>query len=259
MKSRARRAGYNLGTRYMASNCERVSTLPRGPKPLHLSALTAGPKACAAQKLKCRSLPLVGMTNFVLVGVLILGVAGSASAASAWADSARELARKIAEITGPGAVAVEVGNRSSLSKADVAAVRASLETELAGRGVHLAASDQAAASVAVTLSENVREYVWVAEVRVGKNEKSVVMVALPRPEAGAVPAAGSGVVLRKQLLWTQEEAILDVVMLDSPDRNSGVHMAVLDGSKVSLEVTIPTSARNKAGGNPTGVVVNSTA
>jgi uncharacterized protein (TIGR03118 family) len=31
-----------------------------------------------------------------------------------------------------------------------------------------------------------------------------------------------------------------------------------DGSKVALTVTIPTSARNKGGGNPTGVVVNST-
>src|SRR2546421_3865019 len=32
-----------------------------------------------------------------------------------------------------------------------------------------------------------------------------------------------------------------------------------DGKKVSLEVIIPTSARNKAGGNPTGIVFNNTA
>ena len=31
-----------------------------------------------------------------------------------------------------------------------------------------------------------------------------------------------------------------------------------DGSKVSLTVTIPTAARNKAGANPTGTVVNPT-
>src|SRR5882672_2286358 len=38
--------------------------------------------------------------------------------------------------------------------------------------------------------------------------------------------------------------------------NNGTGISTLyrqDGSKVSLEVTIPTSARNKAGGNPTGV------
>jgi hypothetical protein len=144
------------------------------------------------------------------------------------------LGQKIAEVTGPGAVAVEVGNRSSLSKVDVAAVRAAVEGELAGHGVHLADREQAAASVVVALSENVREYVWVAEVQVGKNEKSVVMVAVPRVEAGAVQAAGSGVVLRKQLLWAQEEAVLDVAFLDSPDKSSGAHMAILDGSKVTL-------------------------
>ena len=210
--------------------------MPQGLKPRHFLALIAGLKACAAQKPKCRSLPLVGITNSIVIGVFVLFLlgGGSAHAASVWVDPARELARKIAEITGPGAVAVEVGNRSSLSKVDVAAVRTALEGELTAHGVHLAASDRASASVTVTLSENVREYVWVAEVRVGKNEKSVVMVAVPRPEAGAVPAVGSGVVLRKQLLWTQEEAILDVAMLDSPDKNSGAHMAVLDGSKVSL-------------------------
>ena len=212
MKRLARIAGYNLGTPSMASYCERASTL----------------------RPNCRSLPLVGMTNSIFLTMLILVLVGSAAAASAWVEPSRELARKVAEITGPGAVAVEVVNRSSLSRPDVAAVRTALEGELAAHGAHLAASDQAAASVAVTLSENVREYVWVAEVQVGKNEKSVVMVAVARPEAGSAQAAGSGVVLRKQLLWTQEEAILDVAMLDSPDKNSGAHMAVLDGSKVSL-------------------------
>ena len=175
-----------------------------------------------------------GMTRFIFVAMLIFVFVGPAAAASQWGEPGRELARKIAEVTGPGAVAVEVGNRSSLSKADVAAVRTAVEGELGARGVHLTARDQAAAVVVVSLSENVREYVWVAEIWVGKNDKSVVMVSLARAEAGAVQAAGSGVVLRKQLLWTQEEAILDVAALDAADKSSGAHMAVLDGSKVTL-------------------------
>ncbi len=188
----------------------------------------------AKARLRCRLLPLVGMTRFVFGAMLIFVFAGSAGAASPWGEPGRDLARKIAEITGPGAVAVEVGNRSSLSKGDVAAVKVVVETELAASGVHLAGRDQAAAVVVVTLAENVREYVWVAEIVVGKNEKAVVMVAVARPEAGAVQASGSGVVMRKQLLWTQEEAILDVAALDAPDKNSGTHMAVLDGAKVTL-------------------------
>ena len=162
----------------------------------------------------------------VACAFFFLGVAG---AASSWTEPGRDLAGKIAEITGPGVVAMEVGNRSSLSKADVAALRTVLEGELTARGVHLAPGDHAAAQVTVTLSENVREYVWVAEVRVGQSEKSVVMVAVARPESGVLQTAGSGVTMRKQLLWAQEEAILDLAALDS-----GAHMAVLDGNKVTL-------------------------
>ena len=85
---------------------------------------------------------------------------------------------------------MEVGNRSSVSKADVAAVRTALEGELAKSGVHFADRGRAEAVVVVTLSENVREYVWLAEIAVGKNERSVVVVAVPRSEAVAVQAAG---------------------------------------------------------------------
>ena len=225
MKSWARRAGYNLGTSSMDS-CYSI----------------ARSKGCSTQQTTSRfssassgqALPLVGMKNSLysfmfFSGTLIVLLLGSAHAASPWAGPGRELGQKIAEVTGPGAVAVDVGNRSSLSKVDVAAVRAAVEGELAARGVHLADREQAAASVVVTLSENVREYVWVAEIQVGKNEKSVVLVAVPRAEAGVAPVVGSGVVLRKQLLWAQEDAVLDVAFLDS-----GAHMAVLDGRKVTL-------------------------
>src|SRR5882724_738292 len=166
MKSRSGIAGYNLGTPSMASY--RSST---------------GRQACFTRHFESGFLPLIGMTNSIFLVTVIASLLGSSAAASVWADPARELARKVAEITGPGAVAVEVGNRSSMSKADVAAVKSALEVELTAGGVHLAARDRAAAVVVVTLSENVREYVWVAEIVVGKNEKSVVMVAVPRAEA----------------------------------------------------------------------------
>jgi len=90
------------------------------------------------------------MTNPILAVMLILVLVGSAAAASVWVDPARELARKVAEITGPGAVAVEVGNRSSMSKADVAAVKSALEGELTAGGVHLAARDRAASTVSAS-------------------------------------------------------------------------------------------------------------
>ncbi len=152
----------------------------------------------------------------------------AAPAASPWSELSRELARKISEATGPGVVAVEVTNRSSLSNADVLSVRTALMAELASSGVHVVPSEPAAATVNVTLSENVREYVWVAEIRQSTNEKTVAMVAVPRTETTSAQPVAAGVVLRKQLLWSQEDAILDVAMLDPS------HMAVLDGNKATL-------------------------
>jgi len=110
----------------------------------------------------------------------------------------------------------------------MASIRTTLLTELLSSGVHAASGEQAMVTVSVTLSENVREYVWVGEIHHGKNERVVAMVAVPRTELASVQQSATGVVLRKQLLWSQEDAILDVALLDSS------HMAVLDGGKVTL-------------------------
>jgi hypothetical protein len=208
VKSAPHRAGYNPGTLLIASHC---------------SDCYAGPPAVATRRVVFSA--LLHLTTWLVVLVLCVG---AAHAASPWVEPSRELAWKIADITGPGAVALDIVNRSSLSKADMASIRTALVGDLAGRGVHLAPGDQAAAGVVVTLSENVREFIWVAEIRVGTNEKSVTIVAVARADAASVQTADSGVVLRKQLLWSQEEAILDVALLDS------AHMAVLDGGKVTL-------------------------
>jgi hypothetical protein len=250
MKSQAPSARYNLGTPPMALHRARVSSV------LHPSAsetVTHHADTHRGFRQDChpvptthchpdRSLCCAMRSNGAVEGpalrlltaaIVFLSLIPYASA-SQWTDPSRDLAKKIAEITGPGVIALEFSNRSSLTKADAATIKTNLEAELTTNGIHLTTHDQASASAAVTLSENIREYVWLAEITAGKNEKSVVIVAVPRAEAGTAQPAGSGVVLRKQLLWTQEDAILDVAMLDSNDKNSGSHMAILDGSKVTL-------------------------
>ena len=135
--------------------------------------------------------------------------------ASQWSTLETQLAQKIAATTGPGAVALDVVNRSSLSQTDVDQIRRELLAELGGLGVHFVAADQAAATVQVSLSENLQSYVWVAEVHLGNNESSLAMVAAPRSErvAGERPAAP--MTIRKTLLWTDENRILDVGMPNS--------------------------------------------
>jgi hypothetical protein len=150
--------------------------------------------------------------------------------ASDWRAPEEQLARKIAAATGPGAVALDIANRSSLSRADVEEIRRGLMTELAGLGVRVVNADQAAATVQITLSENLQNYLWVAEVHQGNNEASVVMAATPRLSPAAVEHPAAALMIHKTLLWMDESRILDVALVNS----SPQHMIVLESENVVL-------------------------
>ena len=63
-----------------------------------------------------------------------------------------------------------------------------LRAALEGLGLRFVKAEQAAATVAISLSENPASYVWVAEIRQGAGEAAVVMVSTPRPQgAAAIP------------------------------------------------------------------------
>jgi hypothetical protein len=150
--------------------------------------------------------------------------------ASDWREPEEQLARKIAAATGPGAVALDVVNRSSLSRTDVEDIRKGLSTELAGLGIRFVSADQAAAAVKITLSENLQNYVWVAEIQQGNNEVSLAMVTAPRSELAAVPHPASALMIHKTLLWTDEKRILDVALVNG----SPQHMIVLEPESIVL-------------------------
>jgi hypothetical protein len=154
----------------------------------------------------------------------------SFSSASVLGDAARQLAHKISSATGPGAIALDVTNRSSLDEKSVREVRAALEGELRTEGVRTAKPDQAMGSVQVTLSESLREYVWSAEIAIGPDEKRIALVSLPRAQAGAAPASAMPVVLRKSFLFSQEQPILDAALVEM---SGGARLLVLDDSKVA--------------------------
>src|SRR5580700_1413596 len=105
----------------------------------------------------------------------------SRALAADWSVPEQQLARKIAAVTGPGAVALTVENRSSLSRRESEIIQNGLRVALEGVGLRFVPDDQAAAVVAISLSENLTSYVWVAEIRQGANETAVAMVQLPRP------------------------------------------------------------------------------
>jgi hypothetical protein len=152
------------------------------------------------------------------------------SLASDWRTPEEQLARKIAAATGPGAVALDVANKSSLSRAEADEIRRGLTSELAALGVRLVNAEQSAATVQVTLSENLREYVWVAEIHQGNNENSVAMVTSPRAGFAVVEQPAIALTIRKALLWIDENRILDVALVNG----SSQHMIVLEAESVEL-------------------------
>ena len=172
------------------------------------------------------SLRFAMQLSFVLLALAI------ATRAADWSGPEQQLARKIVAVTGPGAVALTVENRSSLGKRDREIIQNGLRGTLEGLGIRFVKAEQSAATVAIYLSENPASYVWVAEIRQGAGEAAVVMVSAPRP-VGATTSHESGPLsLRKISLWTQDYPILDVAVLE--ENLAPTRIAVLDADKVSL-------------------------
>ncbi|HLV88194.1 MAG TPA: hypothetical protein VKV39_14505 [Candidatus Sulfotelmatobacter sp.] len=149
-----------------------------------------------------------------------------------WSAPEQNLARKIAAITGPGAIAVAIENRSSLNKRDSDIIQNGLRSALEALGIRFVNADQSAATVSISLSENAASYVWVAEIHQGAGESAVVMVSAPRPEGSLTARDSVPLVLRKTSLWSQGDPILDVAVLE--ESQSPTHIAVLEPEKLSL-------------------------
>jgi len=180
----------------------------------------------------CHLLPLAHILRVVTrLSFVVLGLAIAAGAVD-WNEPEQQLARKIAAVTGPGAVALTVENRSSLSKRDNEIVQNGLRSALEAAGIRFVNAEQAAATVAIFLSENSAAYIWVAEIRQGAGETAVVMVSAPRPVGLTAAHESVPLSLRKIELWTQTDPILDVAVLE--ENPAPTHIAVLDAEKVAL-------------------------
>jgi len=163
--------------------------------------------------------------------VLILLISSSSRVyAQNWATAEEQLARKIVSAIGTKIIAVEVSNRSSISRSNADAIRRGLLTELATLGMRFANTEQAGAVVHISLSENTQSYVWVAEIRQAANEPSVLMISLPRSEAQSVDGEASAMVLHKMLVWSQQERILDLAVIEG----NPAHMLVLDSNGIGF-------------------------
>ena len=136
--------------------------------------------------------------------------------------AARDLSRAVAVAVAHEPVALTVKNLSTLSAAGAEEIRRVFDSELK-------TAPQPAAQVDLTISENLTEFVLVAEIR-RQGGRQVLVESWPRT---TVIAASAGkdkpprVTLEKKLVWEQDLPILDVAQ-------AGDALLVLDATRVLL-------------------------
>jgi len=154
--------------------------------------------------------PRSGLRRVLRFAVLLLSAAGLAgfsanAAATQWEKPAAALAEQIAAILGPAQAQIIIRNNSQIPTEEIPAIRRLLEQDLKARGIQ-ASGTESANIIHVTLSENLRERLWVAEIVEG-NETRLAMVHVEAvSEQQQAPV--SGLTLRKQTVITTMQPVL---------------------------------------------------
>lgn len=169
------------------------------------------------------------LASRILLGILVLWHAVPMHADDL-AFLEDKFAEKIISVIGPGALAVEVTNHSSLNRGEIEGVQRGLLAALASFGARFVSGDQAAATVRISLSEDLRNYVWIAEIKPAASEPSVAMISAPRLKLKVSPLEGTALAIRKTLLWSSEDRILDVAEISG----TPAHLVVLYPEQVTL-------------------------
>lgn len=164
------------------------------------------------------------MKRMLLRVIALLALALNATLSAQSLDEAvRTLLAKVAKYVEPGPdVRIGARNTSSLSNTGLAKVQRAFERALRRRAAKAAPTPAPATEVRLTLAEDVREVVLIAEI-VQETRRHVELVRF-QPETierKSLPA------LERQLIWEQAEPILDVAALDA-------RLLVLDSGKLAV-------------------------
>ncbi len=159
-----------------------------------------------------------------IVALLLIVFAMPGFAADPFAEAAHRLAGEIAAKAGND-IGLTTRNLSSVPEGQFASVRRALEVELRAQGLKL--TPAAAVQTRVTLAENAKGYLWVAEIRKGDTQ----FVAIEPIARGVTAPDAPTFVLRKTLLWAQREPILDVAHING---GGASRLLVLEPGRVAL-------------------------
>lgn len=146
-------------------------------------------------------MPILLLAACVCTGSL----AASAQAASPWEQPAAALAEQVAGILGSGQAQLTIRNNSSISTDQIPTIRRLIEQGLKAHGVQVSGAESAS-TIRITLSENLRERLWVAEVIEGSETKVAMVSAGPALRQAA--SGGGEMMLRKQLVILSKAPVL---------------------------------------------------
>ena len=192
----------------------------------------------------------------ILILFVLLGAPMAARAATL-EDFARDMARKVGATLPPQEdVSVDIHNLSTLTPKEVDRVSQAFSGGLRDSGFNL--DHGGATHVSVMLSENVKGFLWSAEISRGGTLR-VVLTAVPR-NLGDRPVSNSmPILLRGEKFWEGPEKILDATELTNSNDAGTLLLLETDGLIIhkkgadsSFKVEIP--AAQVATRSPSGTV-----
>ena len=144
-----------------------------------------------------------------LLFIFVLAATPIATLGDTLDDSARELARKIAAALPTGEnVSCEIRNISSLRSDEAQRIEQALTADLQNNGVPTQTTGSAKVNIVVTLSENLKNFVWTAEIHHGDTSQ-VLLTTGPRPHENRAASSAMPMTLRSEKFWEGPEQILD--------------------------------------------------
>ncbi len=176
-----------------------------------------------------------GISLLASAVVFLFAIAVYADDNSRWNEPAAELARRIADVLGPASAHLTIQNLSSISNDSVPAIRRLLEDGLKADGIAITNGDSANL-LRVTLSENARGGLWVAEVVQG-NQTRVVMATVN--EAPASSAATK----QKVMLHIQPIARASDLQPKTGGQRDFTVSPILAAAQINSALVVLTSAR----------------
>jgi hypothetical protein len=199
--------------RYLAAGCMRFSNGygtqgPRPAEPSRTAVLSStGKPVYAKQNVSPRSRGRVILCT-LLAFFLLFGP--QPAHADSLEEAARALARKVWSSIRGTPVSCEFRNLSSLRSSEFAILTAAFQEELQRRGAKILPGD-AAVPLVVSVTQNPTEYIGVVQIQRKENPETI-MDTLGFVKGPAAPQPAFSIGLHRELLFSQDNPILDVVL-----------------------------------------------